>query len=70
MTQKISQLSGQLCAREDFRAFCGTTTADEAAAYIRRVCRVQSRRELDHNPEARDRFHELVRKPFAYRTAP
>lgn len=70
MATNLARLSGQLCAREDFRAFCGTTTADEAAAFIRRVCRVKSRRELDHNPEARDRFHELVRKPFAYRTAP
>ncbi|RIQ16071.1 hypothetical protein D0850_16300 [Bordetella avium] len=68
MTHQLARLSGQLCARADFRAFCGAATADEAAAYIRRVCCIESRRELDHNPQARARFHELIRRPFAYRT--
>ncbi len=50
MTHPLARLAGQLCARADFRAFCGSATADEAAAYIRRVCCIESRRELDHNP--------------------
>ncbi|MNW17753.1 hypothetical protein D3C71_2170540 [compost metagenome] len=60
----------RLCKNPDFLAFCSARSADEAADYIRRVCHVESRAQLDHNPQAANLFHELVRKPFAYRTAP
>ncbi len=66
---RLARLAGQLCQRQDFQAFASARSADEAAAFIRRVCRVESRAQLDHDQQARDRFHELVRKPFAYRTA-
>ena len=65
----LARLAGQLCQLPDFQAFASAHGADEAAAFIRRVCRVESRAELDHDQQARDRFHELVRKPFAYRRA-
>lgn len=35
-----------------------------AKGIILGVCGVKSRNELDTNPEAAARFHELVRKPF------
>lgn len=35
-----------------------------AKAFILSLCRVGSRNELDASPEAAERFHELVRKPF------
>ncbi|MCY1197232.1 hypothetical protein D9M72_85940 [compost metagenome] len=63
-------LAVQLSKNPEFWAFASARNADEAAAFIRRVCRVESRAQLDHDQQARDRFHELVRKPFAYRTAP
>lgn len=66
---RLARLAGQLCQRQDFQAFASARSAGEAAAFIRRVCRVESRAELDHDEQASDRFHELVRKPFAYRTA-
>ncbi|AZY48839.1 hypothetical protein D0839_17125 [Bordetella avium] len=64
----LARLAGQLCARRDFQVFCCARTPDEAAAFIRHVCGVQSRADLDHNTQARDRFHTLIRRPFAYRT--
>jgi hypothetical protein len=62
-------LAVQLCNNPEFRAYFGIGSTDEAAAYIRRVCHVDSRAELDRDPQAADRFHALVRRPFAYRRA-
>jgi len=66
---RIARLAGSLCRNPEFLAFCSARNPDEAAEYIRRVCHVESRAELDHDPQACHLFHELVRKPFAYRTA-
>lgn len=51
----------------EFRDFFHVS--DEAAAkeFILRTCGVASRKDLDTNSEAADRFHRYVRKPFAYR---
>jgi hypothetical protein len=69
-TGPICLLAVRLSKNPDFWAFASARSADEAAAFIRRVCHVESRAHLDHDQQARERFHELVRKPFAYRTAP
>lgn len=37
----------------------------EAAQYIRQVCGVESRKEIDTNPEAFDKFHRLIRIPYS-----
>jgi hypothetical protein len=37
---------------------------DSAAAFIRTVCEVESRRELEHDEEAQQRFHRYLRRPF------
>lgn len=42
----------------------GIGSADDAASYIRSVCKINSRRELDHNPVAAYRFHERIRLPY------
>lgn len=36
----------------------------QAKAFILTACGVASRNDLDTNPAAAERFHELVRKPF------
>ncbi|WP_341918659.1 hypothetical protein [Polaromonas sp. YR568] len=36
----------------------------QAAEWIRNICDVQSRAELDHNNEAGDYFHEAIRLPY------
>ena len=60
------------CRDPQFQEWC-TTPAEKAAGwdreevakqFILRLCGVLSRNELDTNPEAAKRFHELVRKPF------
>jgi len=35
-----------------------------AKAFILHVCEARSRNDLDTDPDAGQRFHELVRKPF------
>jgi hypothetical protein len=35
-----------------------------AKAFILSLCKVESRNELDTNPEAAQRFHQLIRQPF------
>lgn len=38
---------------------------EQAKAFILSVCGIESRKELDTNPEAAKRFHERVRLPYA-----
>lgn len=58
--------AGIMCGNPKFQAYLGVSDADEAAATLRRMCGVTSRRELDECPAASRRFHEL-RRAFAYR---
>lgn len=64
--QSLAKLAGMLCNQPVFMKFCGTTSAQDAAEFVRRTCGVTSRAELDWNHEAAKRFHECVRKPFVY----
>jgi hypothetical protein len=41
-----------------------TFDEDETAEAVRAVCGVISRAQLDHDPEAAQRFHELIRRPY------
>lgn len=65
----IVQLAGMLPRDPQFRAWAsefisGHVTVDDAAAFIRVVCQVDSRRQLAEDREAEQRFHTLLRKPF------
>ena len=62
--EKLARLAGMLCQQPVFIQFFGCDSPDDAAAFIRSTCGVQSRAELDHNPKAAALFHERVRKPF------
>lgn len=42
----------------------GIDSEHDAAAYIKRVCGVQSRKELDTNPAARSLFNGCIRGPY------
>jgi len=66
--QSLSRAAGMLCGNPDFQASIGVTSAESAAAHVRRHCQVASRRELDTNKDAAKRFHELRRR-FAYGAA-
>ncbi|NYT25366.1 hypothetical protein H0A73_17335 [Alcaligenaceae bacterium] len=63
--QSLAQLAGALCNNTAFLAWGGFADSDEAAAWVRRVCGVKSRRELDTDPAAAKLFHDRVRRPFA-----
>jgi len=38
---------------------------DHAIYCVRNVCQVESRAEIDNDPEAAERFHRLIRGPYA-----
>ncbi|VVE74153.1 hypothetical protein PCA31118_04691 [Pandoraea captiosa] len=65
----LTRLAGILPRQPQFRAWLEEAahqpiTADDAAEFIRIACGVDSRRELDTNGSAADRFHNIVRRPF------
>lgn len=74
---KLAKLAGQLCADGEFAGWlmgaAPLVYAEEAkegrddltARVVRHICNVESRAELDHNPVAAEKFHELIRKPWA-----
>jgi hypothetical protein len=39
-------------------------SADDAAAFIRIICEIESRRELATNASAQQSFHRFIRRPF------
>lgn len=61
----LARLAGQWSQSEAFWQWAGVDDSDTAAQYIRATCGVESRAELDHNAEAADRFHVLIREPFS-----
>jgi hypothetical protein len=67
----IVQLAGALCRNPLFRKWVGLwmvpprdVTVDDAAAFIREVCEIESRKALADNPQAERRFHQFLRKPY------
>ena len=38
---------------------------EHAARWLRWICNIESRAELDHNPKAEDLFHERIRRPYS-----
>jgi hypothetical protein len=61
----LAKLAGRWCQSPEFREWADVADADEAAEYIRAMCGVESRAELDHNPEAAAAFHKYIRQPYA-----
>lgn len=73
---KLAQRAGILCAEGAFQKFLterigkpyfNVTNAEEAADYVRVKCDINSRAELDHNPEAADKFRALDSEYTAWR---
>lgn len=61
---ELARLAGQLCQNPEFLEYGNYESPEEAAADIRFACKIESRAELDHNPQAAAIFHESYRKPF------
>lgn len=64
-TEPTSVTAGRLCRQPEFQAFLGVPSEKAAAIQLRYLCGIKSRRELDTNPRADRRFHE-IRQRFAY----
>lgn len=69
-TLNAFQLACNLTRDPQFRTWVGgfvngdPVSVDEAAQFIRAVCKVESRRELATNTHAADRFNHFLRRPF------
>jgi hypothetical protein len=61
---ELARLAGRWCGDEMFRHWIDSDNAETAAQYIRTMCGVKSRAELDHNAEAAQNFHRYFREPF------
>ena len=67
----IVQLAGMLPRDPQFREWVSQYTVppqevsiDQAAEFIRVVCGIDSRRQLELDAGAANRFHEYLRRPF------
>lgn len=67
----LLQLAGMLPRDPQFRAWVSqytvppqTVSVDQAAEFIRVVCQIDSRRQLEHDAGAAQRFHQFLRRPF------
>ncbi|WP_261532585.1 hypothetical protein [Burkholderia multivorans] len=66
----LVQLAGMLPRDPLFREWVGgfvngdPVSVDEAAKFVRIVCKVESRRDLATSVDAADRFHHFLRQPF------
>ena len=74
---ELAKLTGQFCTNPDFYDFMLDIKIDPfiekhetsswqewCAEAVRRLCKIKSRAELDHNVDAAKIFHERVRIPF------
>jgi hypothetical protein len=50
--------------RERWKAAAGEDAEEVAANVIRAICGIESRAELDSNPEAAAKLHKLIREPY------
>ncbi|MBU9579597.1 hypothetical protein KTE26_14275 [Ralstonia mannitolilytica] len=69
MPTNLTRLAGILPTQPLFRAWLEDLahqpiTVDDAAEFIRLACQVDSRKQIDGNPEAARLFHSIVRRPF------
>jgi len=65
MTSRLSTWLALRCKEDVFQAFLGTRDEQEATSRVRALCGVGSRAQVDTNPAAAERCHELIRKPYA-----
>jgi len=69
----LAKLAAIFCAQSKFRIFLNEklpdphqdiATVEQATEHLKMVCKVESRIEFDNDPEAAERFHDLVRIPY------
>ena len=71
--RKLSSIAGIMCENQEFRAWLqaehgeAMPTSEDAAVYLRAMCGIQSRAELDSNTHAAGVFREILRDYDAHR---
>jgi len=70
----LAKLAGRWCADPEFWRWVnsvapfgdgyGVNSEEDASEFVRDMCEIDSRAELDSNPEAAQRFHTLLRGPY------
>lgn len=63
--QRLSQWAALRCKEPLFWQFLKVSDERAAVHQVRSLCGVASRSEFDSDPEAADRFHNVIRKPYA-----
>lgn len=61
---ELSRCAGMMVRNPAYWESQGVGSMSEADQILKGWCRIKSKRELDHNPEAAELFHKHVRKPF------
>lgn len=67
----LCKLAAIFCNCPEFRTWLRLTydplprNADDAAEIIRRVCKIEIRSQLDHDPDAAATFHSTFRLPYS-----
>lgn len=67
----LAKLAGMWCNDPEFWAWADSITsysianAEDAADYVRDICEIDSRAELDNDEEAADLFHRYIRGPYS-----
>lgn len=62
--QRLSTWLALRCKEPAFQQFLHAHDEQEATNKVRELCNVGTRAELDRNPEAAERCHTLIRKPY------
>ncbi len=61
---RLSAWAALACKNPAFQRFLQVDSEPAAVAKLRALCGIESRRELDSDTEAAQRFHEVIRKPY------
>lgn len=62
--RRLSTWLALRCKEPLFQRFLRVPTEELAAHSVRAICQVKSRGDIDSNPEAQQRFHDYIRKPY------
>ena len=66
----LARLAGQWCREPEFHHFVAAKTGfdcpsiDVAAGFVRTVCGIETRADLDHDGAAEAKFHICIRLPY------
>ena len=56
--------AGARCTEHQFQSYLGVDCEQDAVSELRRICGIQSRRELATDPVARRAFMERIYRPY------